>query len=171
MEDVIIIIATLVLIGLVSFILMRFLKRAQKTVYRKFGPETAENDDNKNFKWDLSKTNLSFTVKKQYTRDELLTFLKENNAEKEIGPLEPQKVIVTGEIIVAEGVDGYVNYIYPRKNKIVISQIRQTVKGRIADLAASAATDGWSTLLGTRGIKGNAAVAEMIAETIQKLAP
>ena len=83
--------------------------------------------------------------------------------------LETRKVIIMGEVIVVPGVDGYENYIYPKKKKIMISQIQTSVKNRLGTFALDTVTDGWSTLLGTKGIKGNQSVMEKIAETLEKI--
>lgn len=120
-------------------------------------------------KWSIDKTNLYVEVKTQYTTDSLFALLKEK-AGDELGVLELRKVVMLGEVIIASGVDGYENYIYPKKKKITISQIQTSGAKRVGDLALHTVTDGWSSLLGTKGIKGNQAVMVKIAETIEKVA-
>ncbi|MDR2514129.1 MAG: hypothetical protein LBD02_02840 [Christensenellaceae bacterium] len=120
-------------------------------------------------KWSMDKTNLTIDTKQEYTRDSLLALLKEKLG-SEFGELESRdKVIMNGEIIVAQGVDGYENYIVPKKKKIRISQIQTSAKNRVGTFALDAATSGWSTLLGTKGIKGNQAVMQKLAEAIEEI--
>jgi hypothetical protein len=120
-------------------------------------------------KWSMDKTNLNINAKQEYTRDSLLALLKENLGE-EFDPLEARdKVIMNGDIIVAGGVDGYENYIVPKKKKIRISQLQTSTKNSVATLALDTATSGWSTLIGTKGIKGNQAVMLKLAEAIEKI--
>lgn len=121
-------------------------------------------------KWDLSKTNLTFDVKKRYSRDELQILLKENKFEEEIGPLEAKKHWMSGEYLETPGVDGYIIMISPKKSKIMVSQVAASGKARLTGLVQNFGPGAAGlALMQTRGIKGNAGYTEMIAEWIQKI--
>ena len=118
-------------------------------------------------KWDLSGTNLTIKTNRTYTRDELLELLKEKWGDK-YGELESRdKVIFNGDIIVQKGLDGYENYINPKKSKIVISQVQTSFKSRAKITALDIGTGGIAMFMGARGVKGNKQLVTQMGEEIE----
>lgn len=103
--------------------------------------------------------------KEEYTLEELFDVLKKGNYST--GGPELRKV--NGFMnIVFPGESGFCNLVGVTKDKITMTQHKESAKGKGLSIALDAVTGGWASMLNAEGRK-NQKVMEEIAQEIERL--
>jgi len=115
-------------------------------------------------------------TKRHYPIQELFNLMKEKIGEK-FGTIEMKKGGFGGQIIIVQGVDGYINKVSSIKKTIIIAQTkeekRSVVGGILSHVTGGATSDiaanikGVAAILKLDGSKGNRAVMEELAKDIE----